>query len=178
MARGATKKPKGNSTNRKRGSENKPKLPKKIARKLTIIPPGLNLRKATNSIRVFKKPIVLKFEYSTKNQTIMTKEGPATCSVGDAIMTGTKGERWPIKREDFLRTYTLTGTNQCYKKPIEVRAIKLNFPFKVKVAWSKSMLTGKPGDILVQYGPGDFGIVSAEIFAETYMSVRQSKKKK
>ena len=41
-------------------------------------------------------------------------------------------------------------------------------PFQVKVSWSADLLQGEAGDFLVQYGPGDYGVVGAEIFKETY----------
>lgn len=44
-------------------------------------------------------------------------------------------------------------------------------PFEVKVAWSESLLAGKSGDFLVQYGPNDYGVVAHDIFKETYQIV-------
>ena len=34
--------------------------------------------------------------------------------------------------------------------------------------WSNDLLQGEPGDYLVQYGPGDYGVVGREIFGKTY----------
>lgn len=92
---------------------------------------------------------------------------------GDAIVTGTRGEQWPIPRERFEATYVPSaqgrafGTDGLFHKvgdPVPVR--RMDEAFRVTV--SRGELVGGPGDYLVQYGPGDFGIVSADIFADTY----------
>ena len=54
------------------------------------------------------------------------------------------------------------------KKNMEVLALQMDRAFTVNVSWSEKPLVGKPGDWLVQYGKGDFGIVDRKIFAETY----------
>ncbi len=46
--------------------------------------------------------------------------------------------------------------------------LRLDRPASVKVGWQDSPVEGKAGDWLVQYGPGNFGIVSADIFDATY----------
>lgn len=43
---------------------------------------------------------------------------------------------------------------------------RMDEPFAVSAPWGE--LVGRPGDYLVQYGPNDFGIVSAESFTDTY----------
>ncbi len=51
---------------------------------------------------------------------------------------------------------------------MQVLAIQINEPFTANVSWSKEPLMGKPKGWLIQYNPGDFGIVDEEIFNETY----------
>lgn len=120
-------------------------------------------------MKAIKKPIVLKFEFATREHDIQTKEGPASCEIGSAILTGTQGERWPILRNTFDRDYIADiASGTCYKKPIEVEVEQRNEPFSVVVSWRKGELTGKAGDWHVTYGPNDFGIVDKDIFAETY----------
>jgi hypothetical protein len=132
---------------------------------------NIDLGKDVKAVRVYKKPVVLSFEYASEDTTIETKEGPVKCAKGDAVLTGTKGERWPIQRQKFESTYDVVGEGQCAKKKIEVLAVQMDEPFTVNVSWSQDPLVGKPQDWLVQYGKGDFGIVSKEIFAETYSRV-------
>ena len=98
-----------------------------------------------------KKPIPLEFRYAET-----------------AIMTGTEGEQWPIPAEKFTQTYNDLGDGTAAKKNIPVFAMEMNEPFQVKVSWSDDLLQGEPGDYLVQYGPGDYGVVGREIFGKTY----------
>jgi len=129
---------------------------------------GVDLTTNPNATKVYKKPVVLKFEYAKEEGVIETKEGSVRYKAGDAILTGTKGERWPIQKEKFEDTYDIVGDGQCAKKKIQVWALQVNETFTVNVSWSKDPLTGKPGDWLVQYGKNDYGIVSKDIFEETY----------
>lgn len=120
-------------------------------------------------MRVMKKAVVQSFVFAEVDVVIHTLEGAVSAKKGDAVVTGIKGERWPIRRPIFLETYNFdetTGT--CSKKPIVVTATKMNEAFEVKVGWSDTPIQGKPGDYLLEYGPGDKGAVDAEIFAATY----------
>ena len=94
-------------------------------------------------------------------------------AVGDAIVTGTRDEVWPIRRSRFEATYTPSdeggafGTDGRFHKvagPVPVCC--MDEPFTVSASWGE--LTGNPGDYLVQYGPGEFGIVSTDSFDDTY----------
>jgi len=115
-----------------------------------------------------KKPIPLEFSFADTDQTIETKEGPVQTQAGDAIMTGTEGEQWPIPAEKFKQTYDDLGDGTAAKKNIPVFAKEMTEPFQVKVSWSDDLLGGEAGDYLVQYGPRDYGVVGREIFEKTY----------
>ena len=115
-----------------------------------------------------KKPIPLEFRYAEADETIDTKEGPVGAKAGDAIMTGTEGEQWPIPAEKFAQTYDDLGDGTASKKNIPVFAKEMSAPFQVKVSWSDDLLQGEPGDYLVQYGPGDNGVVVRDILGKTY----------
>jgi len=122
------------------------------------------------SFRCFKKPIPLEFRIAQGPEEVQTKEGPVDARQGDYIMTGTKGENWPIPADQFnYDILTQDGnTGTAAKKKIIVSAKEMSKPFEVKVSWSASTLKGNPGDYLVHYGPGDYGVVGREIFQETY----------
>ena len=115
-----------------------------------------------------KRPIPLNFRYAEEAETIETKEGPVTAEAGAAIMTGTEGEQWPIPGEKFEQTYDVLEPGTAAKKNIPVFAKEMAEPFQVKVSWSDDLLGGEAGDYLVQYGPGDYGVVGREIFEKTY----------
>ena len=125
-----------------------------------------------NILKAIKKPIVLKFRRATAEEVIQTLEGPVTALPGDAVLTGTKGENWPIKAPLFAESYNFDeGTGSCSKKPIAVEVECMTEPFEVIVGWSTEPLKGKAGDYRVTYGPNDYGCVAAAIFAETYERV-------
>ncbi len=52
-----------------------------------------------------KKPIVIEAEECTKRTEIHTLEGTMVAEVGDWIITGIKGERYPCKPDIFWATY-------------------------------------------------------------------------
>jgi len=49
-----------------------------------------------------------------------------------------------------------------------VWALQVRETFTVAMPDGRGSLLGKNGDWLVQYGPGDYGIVDAEIFPKNY----------
>ncbi len=115
-----------------------------------------------------KRPIPLGFRIAQEDEVIQTKEGPVSASAGDAIMTGTEGENWPIPGGKFEQTYDIIEPGTAAKKDIPVFAKEMSEEFKVKVSWSDDLLQGESGDFLVQYGVGDYGVVGREIFRKTY----------
>lgn len=58
-------------------------------------------------MRVRKKPIVLKAERATEKGSIETFEGTMYYHKGDYILTGIQGERYPVKKEIFEKTYEI-----------------------------------------------------------------------
>jgi PGDYG protein len=110
---------------------------------------------------------------------IRTRETPSgdpgvAFKVGDAILTGTEKESWPITRASFERTYAPAGGSRMgrdgkfVKKPAPVLGVQMREPFAVTASWGR--LEGTPGDWLVQYDDEgkDFGVVGQDIFEQTY----------
>ncbi len=125
-------------------------------------------------MKVFKKPIAVKFQYLTETITVQTLEGPVTAGPDQVLMTGVRGEQYPIGKKMFYDTYHADeGLGVAYKKKVIVDAEQIHKPTSVPVSWSGEPLTGKPGDYLVTYGPGDQAIVEESIFNETYEIVEE-----
>ena len=88
-------------------------------------------------------------------------------------MTGTIGEHWPVSRDYFVTNYeavppTVSGSDGQYRKRKTVIPVMV-LQSVTEVALSNgAVLSGKPGDWLVQYDLGSFGIVEKEIFNKTY----------
>jgi hypothetical protein len=95
-------------------------------------------------------------------------------SAGDALLTGGHGEHWPVRRELFLSSYepiapTRAGENGRYRKlPAPAHALRLTDSFDIPASWQRETLHGRPGDWLLRYADGSFGIVQDAIFRETY----------
>ncbi len=52
-----------------------------------------------------KKPVVVEAYQTDKEIVIHTLEGDMTASVGDYIITGVNGEKYPCKPDIFEKTY-------------------------------------------------------------------------
>lgn len=120
-------------------------------------------------MKAMKKPVILDFYFADETHTISTLEGKVTARQDDAVLTGTAGESWTIKRTTFEETYNILGPGKCSKKPIVVQASLMTSEFEVPVGWSNEPLKGKPGDWKLEYSPNDFGVVNSDIFNETYV---------
>ena len=58
-----------------------------------------------------KKPIIIEAYQTDKELDIPTLEGVMHASVGDFIITGVHGERYPCKPDIFYETYELIEEN-------------------------------------------------------------------
>ena len=106
--------------------------------------------------------------------SVQTSEGLVHALPGDAIITGTAGEHWRVSRVHFADKYkavppTTDGQAGRYiSLPNRIIAVPMMEPFEVLLADGKSLLSGRAGEWLVDYGDGSLGIVSEAIFATTY----------
>lgn len=120
-------------------------------------------------MKAFKKPVAVQFKYLEEDMVVQTLEGPVPAGKGQVLMTGIRGEQYPIPVEYFEQHYTRDiYPGVCCKKKVEVEAEVLTVETSVKVSWCEALLTGKPGDYLVTYEPGNQAIVEKSIFEETY----------
>jgi hypothetical protein len=133
-----------------------------------------DLDKNPHALRVCKKPVAVAVEFASAGGTYNTLEGEVHYEAGDALLTGIRGERWPVRRHLFRSSYepvppTRSGQNGRYRKlPAVAHALRLTQFFDIPVSWQRETLHGKPGDWLIRYSDGSFGIVQDEIFRETY----------
>jgi uncharacterized protein (DUF2237 family) len=93
---------------------------------------------------------------------------------GDALITGSTGDRWCVSRDRFDAKYqpeapTSRGEPGRYRnRPIPVLAKRMTAAFTVERSVGGDLLRGDAGDWLVQYAPGDHGIVAAARFDSVY----------
>lgn len=127
-----------------------------------------------NALRVCKKPVAVRVEFVTADGVCETLEGPVRFRAGDAILTGSQGEHWPVRRDLFLSSYepvppTQAGESGSYRKaPVVAYALRLEQPRDVPVGWQDDPLHGRRGDWLLHYADGSRGVIRDAIFRESY----------
>lgn len=113
-------------------------------------------------------------EFAPVACTVQTAEGAVRAAAGDAILTGSSGERWPVARAGFAQRYrplppTVSGQAGRYvSEPKRVVGIRMSEAFEVLLLDGVSRLHGRPGDWVIDYGDGSLGVISPAIFAATY----------
>jgi hypothetical protein len=105
---------------------------------------------------------------------IHTLEGAVSCAAGDAVVTGSKGESWPVPRDAFLRKYVpmhgvVAGEDGQYKKSLAfVEARQLERVETIVLSDGRGVLTGHAGDWCLTYGVGNQAFIRSDVFAESY----------
>jgi hypothetical protein len=108
---------------------------------------------------------------------LASREGENRYAPGDALVTGSNGDLWSVSRARFDARYEPAagqghGEDGLYRnKPLPVLARQVPTPFTLRRSAGGDLLQGKAGDWLLQYAPGDFGIVDQEKFARVYRRV-------
>ena len=121
-----------------------------------------------------RRPLVLEVAFAHENIVIDTLEGLVPAATGDAVITGVRGERWPVPRTRFAELYepvltTRIGEDGRYRRRAGVvRTTRLEQPLSLFLTDEQGVLTGNVGDWLVQHTDGRFGIVADDIFERTY----------
>jgi hypothetical protein len=113
-------------------------------------------------------------EFAADAGELMSLEGPNRYARGDAIVIGSGGERWVVSRERFDAKYApeggiAHGEPGVYRnRPSVVLAREMHEPFSIARSAAGDVLNGDVGDWLMQYGPGDYGVVKSARFAKVY----------
>ena len=124
--------------------------------------------------RARRRPVTLQVRFAATPGVVETLEGPVRHRAGAALVRGLRGECWPVERGPFERHYepakgTAAGRDGLYRRRAGVvLARRLEAGFAVPVGAEGDLLRGRPGDWLLQYRPGEYGIVAPDIFADTY----------
>ena len=121
-----------------------------------------------DGFETYKKPAKEKYEIASKPGTIETLEGPVKYDAGFYIMTGPKGEQYPITPERFKDLKDDLGNGVCTPKKIMKMAKLADHDGTVKTSWGETLHYTKGNDYIVRHGPGDYGVVKVDIFKQTY----------
>jgi hypothetical protein len=125
------------------------------------------------AFKTFKKPNPEQYEIAEQDGVIQTLEGPVTYQSGDYIMTGPKGEKYPISPATFRELKDDAGNGVCYPKKIIKLAKLADHDGELILKYNGSKLNYNAGeDYIVRHGAGDYGAVKKDIFAKTYEQVK------
>jgi hypothetical protein len=125
------------------------------------------------SFETFKKPAQEKYEVAQEAGTVQTLEGPVQYEAGHYIMTGPKGEQYPITAEKFHSLKDDQGNGIATPKQILKVAKLADHSGSVVLQYNGQSLAYNAGeDYIVRHGAGDYGVVKKDIFAQTYDTSR------
>jgi hypothetical protein len=129
---------------------------------------GINDAWFKDGFQTFKKPAKERYEIAKEPGTIDTLEGPVKYSAGYYIMTGPKGEQYPITPERFKEQKDDLGNGICTPKKIIKVAKLADHSGSVDTSWGEKLYYNTCEDIIVRHGTFDYGVVNNVIFAHTY----------
>lgn len=133
-----------------------------------------DLKDDSAALRVTKRPDPVRVRFATVDGVCETLEGSVRYQAGDAIVTGTRNEQWPIRGDLFRDSYepeagVPMGQDGTYRKrPSVTLARRLDAAAEVPVGWQDDPLHANPGDWLLHYADGSQGLIRDDIFRETY----------
>ena len=123
---------------------------------------------AKGSQKVYKRANPVKFDIAKADGTIQTLEGPVNYKAGYVIITGPKGEQYPIPPEKFSKLYDNHGNGHATPKKIIKLAKLADHDGSVKTSWGETLNYTAGNDYIVKHGDNDYGVVKKDIFAQTY----------
>ena len=119
----------------------------------------------------------MQVEFAVQAGSLVSAVGLNQYAAGDALITGSTGDRWCVSRDRFDLKYdplppVRRGESGLYRnRAVSVLAKRMASAFTVARTAGGDVLHGAPGDWLVQYGPGDFGVVERTRFERVYRLV-------
>ena len=127
---------------------------------------------------LFVKNETVEVVFATADSELTSREGANRYVIGDALITGTDGNRWSVSRNRFDAKYdpvapVTAGENGHYQsKPVAVFARQMREPFTISRSANGDVLRGLAQDWLLQYAPGDHGIIANTRFLQVYRAVK------
>lgn len=137
---------------------------------------NINLAVDDAAVTVVKEEIVA-VVFATADGELVSREGPNRYQKGDALITAANGDRWSVSRSRFDAKYLPVfpcnaGTNGKYQaRRMVVLAKQMPEAFLIARSNGGDVLQGLANDWLMQYAPGDFGVVENTRFQRVYRRV-------
>ena len=126
-----------------------------------------------DAFKTYKQPNPERYEIAQQDGVIQTPEGPVNYKRGFYILTGPKGEQYPMPPEKFRELKDDAGDGVCYPKKIIKLAKLADHDGSVATSWGEKLNYQAGEDYIVRHGAGDYGVVKQDIFAKTYEQVKQ-----
>jgi uncharacterized protein (DUF2237 family) len=129
---------------------------------------------ADSAARWVVKDEVVLVEFAAADGVLRSAVGLNRYAAGDALVTGSTGDRWCVSRARFDAKYQLVAPTRAghagrYRnRPIALLAKRMPVTFTVERSAGGDVLRGAAGDWLVQYAPGDHGVVAQARFDQVY----------
>lgn len=126
------------------------------------------------SAALFVKDEVVDVVFAKSAGELISREGLNRFEAGDAMITGSTGDRWSVSRGRFDAKYVpvapaKAGEDGRYQaRPLPVRAKQMAEAFILARSAGGDVLQGQAHDWLLQYAPGDFGIIEDTRFQRVY----------
>lgn len=126
------------------------------------------------SAALFIKEEVVKVIFAQAAGQLISREGPNRFDIGDALITGSTGDRWSVSRARFDAKYLAVaplsaGAEGDYRaRPVPVLAKQILEAFTLARCAGGDVLRGLAHDWLLQYAQGDYGIVENARFQQVY----------
>jgi len=127
-----------------------------------------------SAAQAYIKQEIVTVEFAAQPGRLTSQVGFNSYQAGDALLTGTDGDRWCVTRDRFDAGYDplaplLPGAPGKYRnRPRPVLARQMAEPFRCERRAGGDWLQGRAGDWLLQYAPGDHGIAAQARFALVY----------
>jgi hypothetical protein len=134
---------------------------------------NIDLRRDASARWVVKDEVV-QVAFARDAGEISSREGPNGYVSGDALVVGSTGDRWSVSRARFDAKYIALpplshGVDGAYRsKLLPVLAKQMPTAFAVERSAGGDLIRGNAGDWLMQYAPGDYGIVENAKFNRVY----------
>jgi len=122
----------------------------------------------------YVKDELVQVVFAAQAGSLISLEGPNHYAPGDALVTSATGERWSVARERFDAKYApepplAAGGDGAYRsRPVPVLARQMDQPFTLARKSGGDVLTGAARDWVLQYGPGDYGVIANQRFIRVY----------
>lgn len=132
------------------------------------------------SATLYVKDEVVNVAFATNAGELVSREGSNRFTVGDALITGSTGDRWSVSRgrfdaKDQAIALLRAGEDGSYRsRSVPVLAKQMAAAFSITRSCGGDLLHGLAHDWLLQYAPGDFGIVENARFQRVYRALAKA----